>query len=201
MLEGSLDGESMATQVLGKVNTRTRFLARQARLLTRDSLRLLANSLVLCHLDYASVAWFSGLTGSTKKKLQISQNKLVRMVMGLGPRSHVGKRQFQELNWLPVESRVTQLRLNTVHNIQNHRAPNYLQNYFNTVRETHEHNTRSSIADLKPKNSPKSKMGRSSFAYSGAQEFNELPLPIKQCVSLQPFRRNVRGWLMDRVEV
>lgn len=197
-LEDSLGGEGMAIQVLGKVNARTRFLARKANLLDRESLKLLANSLVQCHFDYASVSWFGGLSVSSKKKLQVSQNKLVRVVMGLGPCDHVGRSHFKELNWLPVEARVAQLRLNMVHKIVNNRAPKYLNNYFPSVREVHSYGTRSSLANLHPPRC-RSKMGQSTFAHIGAQEWNELPLAIKQCLNPISFKGNVRKWLLEKV--
>lgn len=104
----------MARQVMGKVNARIKLLSRKANILDKDCPRLLANSLVQPLFDYASIAWSSGLSMQLKKKLQVAQNKLVRTVMGLGPRDHVGKSQLQGLGWLTVEARVTQLRLTLV---------------------------------------------------------------------------------------
>ena len=110
-------------------STAAQFLARKADLLDSESLRLLANCLVQCHFDYSSIVWAAGLSTSLKRKLQVSQNKLVRVVMGLGPREHIGRKHFQELNWLPVQTRVTQLRLNIVHKVINNRAPLYLNSH------------------------------------------------------------------------
>ena len=45
-LDSNLDGGSMASKVMSKVNVRSRFLARKAPFLDAVSLRLLANSLV-----------------------------------------------------------------------------------------------------------------------------------------------------------
>lgn len=87
ILDGNLRGGSMALKVLGKVNARTRYLARRARLLDRESLKLLACCLVQCHLDYAVSLWYWGLNKGLKQKLQVAQNKLVRVVLGLDYRS------------------------------------------------------------------------------------------------------------------
>lgn len=116
----------MASQVLGKLIPRTRFLARYTKLLDRDSLRLLVINIVMCYLDYGNVAWFEGLLKKTKGKLQVAQIKLASVVLGVGPRSHIGRHELQELNWLPVESRVTQLRLSIVHNSIHQKFPSYL---------------------------------------------------------------------------
>lgn len=198
MLDDSLGGEEMALQVVGKVNARTKLLSRKANLLDRDSLRLLANSLVQPHFDYASMAWYGGLTEGLKQKLQVSQNKLVRVVMDLGPRDHVGRSQLQELNWLPVEARVTQLRLAMVHRIINDRAPNYLTNYFSRVGEAHSHRTRASRANLHSVRC-KRKIGQCSFAFQGSQAWNNLPLDIKEASNQNNFKAKVRRWLLDKV--
>ena len=150
VLDDSLGGEGMALQVLGKVNARTKFLARKADLLDSESLRLLANCLVQCHFDYASVAWAAGLSTSLKRKL------------------HIGRRHFQELNWLPVQTRVTQLRLNMVHKVINNRAPVYLNSHFSRAGESHNHRTRASVANLHPPRC-RTKMGQCSFAYTGVE--------------------------------
>lgn len=62
ILESRLDGNIMAYKVLGKVSGLTKFLARTSRLLDRESMLVLANSLILSHFDFASTSWFESLT-------------------------------------------------------------------------------------------------------------------------------------------
>ena len=69
-----------------------------------------AAALVQCHFDYACSSWYSGLTKKTKNKLQVCQNKLIRTVLKLPPRTHLDYSHFKLLNWLPVDKRVTQLK-------------------------------------------------------------------------------------------
>ena len=40
------------------------------------------NSIIQCHLDYASSSWYNSLTKVMKYKLQIVQNKCVRFIHG-----------------------------------------------------------------------------------------------------------------------
>ena len=55
-----------------------------------------------------------------KDKLQVAQNRLIRVVLGLTSRDHVGKLQFQQLGWLPLEAKAVQLQLRVVvHNVCN----------------------------------------------------------------------------------
>ena len=52
-------------------------------------------------------------------------------------RSHVATAEFKEINWLPIEHTVAQRKLNLVYRIVNGSAPEYLQNDFNHVSQTH----------------------------------------------------------------
>ena len=69
VLNNTLSGESMALHVVNKINSRLRFLHRNNRYLTQSLRRLLCNSLIQPHLDYASLCWFPNLTEKFKKKV------------------------------------------------------------------------------------------------------------------------------------
>ena len=84
-LDQSLAGKYIAESILKKGNSRLKFLWRQAKYLNRNSRKLLATSLFLCHFDYACSAWFEGLQVNLQKKLQILQNKTMRFVLGYPP--------------------------------------------------------------------------------------------------------------------
>ena len=105
-LDQSLWGKYIAESILKKVNSRHKFQWRQAKYLNRNSRKLLATSLILCHFDYACSAWFEGLQVNLQKKLQILQNKTMRFVLDYAPppppRSHIGIAEFTLLHWIPV---------------------------------------------------------------------------------------------------
>ena len=78
--------------------------------------------------------------------MQTTQNKLIRFVLGKHNRSYVGTTKFKEINWLPVELRDVQIKLNLVY--RNGSAPEYLQNDFNHVSQVHRYSTRHSVSSL-----------------------------------------------------
>ena len=57
LLDETLSGESMALKVINKINSRLRFLYRKNRFLSPPLRRLLCNSLIQPHVDYACSAW------------------------------------------------------------------------------------------------------------------------------------------------
>jgi len=125
-IDQCLTFESMARSVIKKANSRL----------------LLAMSLIQCHFDYASPVWFYGLTKDLKSKLQVTQNKLIRFVLNLEPRSHIGNEDFIKLNWLPVSDRVDQVTFCHVFKMHNNLAPKYMSEHFSPASNAHSYITR-----------------------------------------------------------
>ena len=71
------------------------------------------------------------------KKIQIAQNKVIRFINSLGPRSRVTADTFGELNLLYEETRVKQLRLNHVHKIFYELCPTYLKDHYVPLKDEH----------------------------------------------------------------
>jgi len=61
------------------------------------------------NLSINQSSWHSGLSKKTKSRLQVCQNKLIRTILKLPPRTHLDHSIFKLLNWLPVEKCVYQL--------------------------------------------------------------------------------------------
>ena len=84
---------------------------------------LTPSALIQGHFDYASAIWYSGLTQTLKNKLQIVQNKVIRCILDLPARSHVGYDEFSKANMFPGDKRVEQLKMNHLFNIIHGTAP------------------------------------------------------------------------------
>ena len=84
----------MALKVLTKVNGRLRFLYRQGKYLNKRLRRMLCNTIIQPHFDYASSAWYPNLSVGLKKKLQIDQNKYVPYCLYLGNREGIRYKHF-----------------------------------------------------------------------------------------------------------
>ena len=101
ILNESLSGESMALNVIDKINSRLKFLHRQNRFLTPPLRRLLCNALMQPLFDYACTAWFPNLSKKLRLRLQATQNKCIRFCLQLD-------NEFLELNWLNAHDRFLQ---------------------------------------------------------------------------------------------
>ena len=152
--------------------------------------------------DYACTPWYSNLSASHKTKLQTSQNKLIRLLLGLGPMAHLCESDFESIGWLREEDRVKQLKMGLTFTIVNATLPSmpsvptYLNNYLKKVRNTHSHNTRGSVNnDLVP---PifRTNMGKSTFHSTATQVWNTLPSSLKKSTSLSSFKKGLKRFLL-----
>jgi hypothetical protein len=178
-LDQSLTGESMASSIIKKANSRLKFLYRKQAYLTEHTKRLLVSSIIQCHFDYACSFWYHGLTKFWKDKLQVTQNKIARFLLNLEHRSHIDKQHYKTLNWLQFSSRVEQITLCHVFRIKHGLSPEYMNQHFITQDSIHSYNTRSAKhGSFVP---PKVKgFGIKSFSYVGVKLWNMLPIHIRQ---------------------
>ena len=82
-IDSLLNGESIVSSIIQKVNARLKFLYRQAGCLDRGSRMTLSSTLIQCYFDYSCSSWYSSLSKHLKQKLQMCQNKMVRFTLVL----------------------------------------------------------------------------------------------------------------------
>ena len=195
-IDQSLSFESMARTVLKKANSRLKYLHRKKEFLTQHTKKLLVMALIQCHFDYACSIWYNGLTQLLKTKLQTTQNKLIRYVLDLDSRFHIGPEHFKDLNWLPVSKRVDQIILCHVFKIKNGIAPQYMGDNFTPQDTLHSYRTR--LSNKGAFAVPKVKgFGSKSFFFHGITLWNKLPASIAQSEKLPVFKTSVREFLME----
>ena len=200
-LNQNMDGSGTVNRIISKCNSRLKFMYRQARCLSQDARKTLCNALIMCHLDYCNASWYNSLSKSLKHKLQVCQNKVVRYVLNVGYRYHVGPEELCELNWLDTTHRAMQLQLGHVYDIFYDNSPNYLKCNFKKNSNCHSYNTRSRQYNffVPQVNSVSAK----SFYYNSILQWNLLPNSIKGAESKQGFKSELKEHLvaeMNRLE-
>ncbi len=99
--------------------------------------KILCQSLVQSHLDYAVSSRYAAMTQRAKNKLLIIQNNMIRFILDLEQRTHITTEHMAGLNILKIPGRVKQLKLNSAHKIYHNQAPTYLQANFNKLGTGH----------------------------------------------------------------
>jgi len=121
---------------------------RHSKALNQRARKNLASALIQCHFDYSASAWYMSVCTTLKNKLQIAQNKIIRFVLGMGPRDHIGQLELNRVGFLNTKDRVHQLMLNHMHNVFNNNAPDYMVENFTRVGDVHQHFTRNSLSNF-----------------------------------------------------
>ena len=200
-LDQSLSGEIIARKIIGKSNAKLKFLYRQARNLDIVTKKTLVSALIQCHMDYACAAWFSGLSKKYQHRLQTTQNKLIRFILQLPARSHIGCAEFKNSGMLPVQKRVNQLQLNHVFNIVHGDAPNYLKSNFKYIHDQHDFNTRSSTRSFCVPMVKSQHFGKSTFNFTSIEAWNALPSALHTLTDKGNFKKSVRTHYFQQIMV
>ena len=168
---------------------------RQAKDLDKAIKKTLCSALIQPHFDYACSSWYSGLKSRSKKQLQICQNKIIRFILGLGSRSHIGQAEREKVNMLSVKNRVKELKLSHAHNIHNKRGPTYLAEHFH--RKTDSQTIRTRNNDLNFCISIAQGPSAHTFYHTAIKDWNSLPKSLQGIESKHLFKAALRKHLQD----
>ena len=193
-IEQDLSGSNMVNTIFSKLNSCIKFLYRNKSFLGLRERKLLCNSLLQPRFDYACIFWYKGLTKALKSKLQVSQNKAIRLVLNLNPRHHIDTNCYVKLKWVNVESRVDFLILCLMYKIHVGTAPSYLSNM---LRLNHCHGTRYNTNSFVIPHC--GTIGKTTFEYNGIVMWNQLPIGLKQCTNIVSFKQKCKSYLLQKL--
>ena len=153
----------MAMKSLKKINAKLQFLYRQNEFLNPKLCRLLCNSLIQPHFEYACVSWYPLISKKIRNKIQVTQNKCIRFCLKPNSGYHIEGKEFQEINWLPTKERVEQRVATNVFKYWNGTSPFYVNELFVFSRNIYK--TRSHMALEIPLS--KSNLSQKSISFMG----------------------------------
>merc|ERR1712055_984414 len=134
-IDDNLGGSSIVSDLIRKVNNRLKFLYRYKNLLNFNSRKTLCTALIQCHFDYSCSSWFPGINKGLSDKLQVLQNRMIRFILNLNCRHHIGYKELKEAGFLKVSERVKQLKLGHIFRIKNKTCPSYMDLNFKLLNE------------------------------------------------------------------
>ena len=177
----------MATKVMGKINSRIKFLYRKNRSLDSSLRRLLCNALVQPHFDYACSAWYPNLTQNLRKKLQTIRNKCIRFCQQLGNRSYIGATEFKQINWLPINERFSQCVCSTIFKFSKIIA-----------QDTYTQDNTTQIFTLKLcQPYRKTLKGQKGLSYLGPSPLNKIDTECKLIANLNTFKHSRNHFMIN----
>ena len=179
----------MVESILSKINSKLRFLYRKQKFLSKDIRRLLCNSLIQPHYDFACCSWYPLLTQNFKKRLQISQNKCIRFCLNLNNRERIDEAKFIKINWLPVKERYEQCMCTLIYKFFNNNIPEYINDIFRV--NIGKYNTRNPNMLKRP--FYKTSNGQKAISYIGPKLWDAMPNHLKGKISISSFKHDYKN--------
>ncbi len=181
-----MSGESTWKTIISKCNLRLKFLYRQARCLPTATKKTLCLALTQRNFDYSVSSWYPAMSQMAKTKIQVVQNKLIRFMLNLGSKDHVGIEQLNTLGLLNVNDRTKQSRLRNAHKVFYKQAPENLMSNFNKCRNRQGMNIRYRAYNFDLPRVTGEETG--TFQYGGIKNWNGLLDKLKVCSNLLSFK-------------
>ena len=184
----------MALKVINKINSRLQFLYRINRYLLPHLKTFLCNAIIQPHFNYVCSAWYPNLNKKFKNKLQIIQNKCIRIYLQLDSRSHTGIKEFEQINWLPVSKRYNQCICSNAFKLFNENCPLYLYGLYKPSGQDQDlilklnHLCRSACS------------GQNSLSYLTPTISNNLHTCLKLSNSLNSFKHGIKEYFLKKLK-
>ena len=198
-IDHDLSGDNIVNGILKKAKSRLKFLYKHKHMLSFSCKKTLCSALIQCHFDYSCFSWYPGIRKELAKKLQIMQNKIIRFILDLDSRAHIGNQQLEKAEYLSVPDRVKQLKLGHVFKIVNKTSPSYMNTNFQLLNEIEGRTvTRSTAYNLFV---PRVyNQGKGTFFYSSIKDWNDLPNQIKCIKNEKSFKERLKQTLKDNAK-
>ena len=142
------------------------------------------HALVISRIDCCN-SLLNGLSVAVVEKLQRVQNACARVILIRPKRDHVTP-VLLELHWLPVKCRITFKTLLLTSKCLHGLAPTYLSALLSPYCPTR--SLRSSDQLLLNQPTSRTKIGERSFSYAAPRAWNQLPIAVRQCTTVNHFK-------------
>ena len=157
--------------------------------------KMMVQAPVLSRLDYFCNSLLLGISDQNLRKLQRIQIIVCRVIYRLNKHDHLTP-HFITLHWLKIQERIIYKTATFVYKCIHDLAPSYL---LDPIDFQHGRQLRS----LDQMKLPVAKVRtsivtRSSFSVRGPKVWNELPLDVNNCETLETFKRKLKMYLFTK---
>ena len=191
------DDESL----LKVLNNRLNALKKVGKVASFKSRKMVATGIIISRISYLIPLW-SGADDYLIKSLQVVQNKAARIVTRGGRRTPI-KSLLKQCGWLSVAQLGVYHSLVLLFKVLQSGCPKYL--YAKLSNEEDLPYRMRSTANLRIRLGQDSKAGtgmaKKSFKYRVTQQWNVLPLEIRQAVNVNTFKWKLKKWVADNIPI
>ena len=188
------------------LNTRLNALKKVSKTASFKSRKMIANGIIMSRIIYLIPLW-SGCEKYLLNSLQIIQNKAARVVTRCGKRTSI-KSLLTQCGWMSVAQLSVYHSLLLMFKILSTKSPKYLYTKLSGVQDVSHYKTRF-ITNLKENQTiilgADSRAGGDlatrSFKYRVTDQWNTLPVKIRQAGTLREFKKQLKGWVSENIPI
>ena len=194
-LDSTLSMDAHITGLCRTLNFQLHNITRIRRFLDKDTCHHVVRALILSRLDYAN-SLLAGTTEGNLTKLQLLQNRAVRLIHGINRRTHITP-YLTELHWLPVRERINFKICTIIYQCVNGSSTSYLQKDINRYTTDNTIRTLRSADDTTRLEIPFTHRayGENAFTTYGPCVWNKLPRLTREAASLKIFKTHLKTHL------
>ena len=184
--------ESQVNALCKKCTFHLRRIGSIRRFLPSDVLQGIVTALVLSNLDYCN-ALLSGITAHQLQRYQRIQNWAARMISGIKLEDHITQ-ILQDLHWLPVNFRISYKLMLYIYKSINGHSPSYLTQMLEIKgRPVRLRQFDDQLQLMVPRTR---RLGTgAAFSVNGPKLWNALPLNLRNVLSLNSVKKNLKTYL------
>ena len=194
-IDEEMKWKSHVNNVLNKISKNIGVINRLKEFIPKNILLSLYNTLVLPHLNYCSIIWGSCSKYLLDRILKL-QKRVVRIITNSSFLAHT-KPLFISLNILPIYDLYKYNLGIFMFSFYKNLLPQSFDNLFSQNIQVHNYNTRNKF-DFRVH------YGRTSYShsvirYKGPTLWNNLPLEVRDCKSLNTFKYKLKTYLLKQL--
>ena len=158
-----------------------------------STLKYIYSSIIQPHFDYCCVVW-DNCSKSSADKLQKLQNRAARILTFSNYDTNADL-LIKRLGWRKLDSQRKIQKVTMVYKSLNGLNPDYLQPLFNYRNSVINYTLRDTEGKLTIP-MPRTNYLKNSFGYSGAELWNNLPIHVRQAVTLKQFKAGCSNYFI-----
>ena len=193
-IDENLNWSAHIDNLCANISSKISLLRQLSQYIPQHAQKMFYQSYIMPLIDYGSVTWGSTSTANLDRLLKL-QKRAARIILKADLRTS-SEGMFADLGWQNIESRIKYNKAVLTYKALHNLTPEYISQLLKPVSETHGLNLRSTQnGDLHVPRS-QTKLYCGAFSCSAPSLWNSLPQSVKQCDTLNTFKKCLKNCSM-----
>ena len=192
VMDASMTMENHISKITSTSSFHLRNIRSIRKYINKSAAEQLVHSFITSRLDLGNSLLY-GLPQKHLHRLQLIQNTAARVITKTPKFAHITN-ILKDLHWLPLNLRIIYKILLIVFKFKNHVVPDYIADMLTWHAPKRNLRSRDKLLLHQPKS--RTSWGDRAFSVAAPRLWNNLPLTIRSCVSLNSFKTSLKSHLL-----